>query len=152
MVKVRSVETWLFICELISWLVYALYLLIKETLYVLSLWLGKWDGVGAVIKIRLGNKKLQNSTLRLQNLGDVVTFLNEALFACVAMSSCQANRGPIHRHFYNVLVVALDRNNLWECDTIPGSQSLHSISLVTATDPMKLMVRIFSCFCGSCKR
>jgi hypothetical protein len=67
------------------------------------------------------------------------------------MSSLRANRGPVRRHFYNVPAAAVDCKNQWECDTIPSSRSLHSIGSVTATDPTKLMVRFFSCFCGSCR-
>jgi hypothetical protein len=131
--------------------VYALHLLINKTLRVLSLWLGEWDGAGAVIKTKLRNEQLRNPTLRLQNSGDVVAFLNEALSTRVPMLSRRASRGPIHRYFYNVPAAAVDRSNLCKCDTIPYSRSLHSISSVPAVDPTKLMVHFFSCSCGSCR-
>ena len=58
----------------------------------------------------------------------MVAFLNDALFAHVTMSLRRANREPIQQYFYNMPTTAMDRNNLWECDAIPGSRSLHSIS------------------------
>jgi hypothetical protein len=82
----------------------------------------------------------------------VVAFLNDALFARVPMSSSRANRGPVHRHFHNVPAAAVDRSNLWECDAIPGSRSLHSISSMLQLQTQQVMVHFFLCFCGSCRR
>lgn len=112
---------------------------------------GEWDGAGAVVKTRLRNEQLQNPDRPLQNASDVVAFLNETLANRVIMSSERCGRDEISRYFHDIARDSVPRHEPWDCDTVPGSRSLHSISSLSAADPTKLMVRHLSCYCSNCQ-
>ena len=56
--------------------------------------LGEWDGVGAVVKSRLRQEQIQNSTRRLQNAEDVARFLEDS-FSDRAATSYNKKKDPI---------------------------------------------------------
>lgn len=46
----------------------------------------------------------------------------------------------------------MDRSNLWGCETVKGSRSLHCISGFSRRDPTQVRTRLLSCFCDACIR
>jgi hypothetical protein len=100
---------------------------------------GKWDGVGAVAKTKIRNGHMRNPSKRLHYF-EVVSFLKETLSTRVPMSSAKCNRGTISRYFHNVEIDDIPRVESWNCNGIPGSRSLHSISSLYVVDPTKLLV------------
>jgi hypothetical protein len=110
----------------------------------------EWDGTGAVVKTRLRNEQLKNPKRYSQDANDVAEFLNETLSMRVIMSSRRLGREEIRQYFHNVPKEYIPRDEPWNCDTVQGSRSLHSISSILAIDPTMLMVRDLSCYCGNC--
>ena len=51
---------------------------------------------------------------------------------------------------YYHLVQKFRRNKFFDCKHIPGSRSLHSVSLVSHRDICQLKVRAVACFCCEC--
>jgi hypothetical protein len=96
-------------------------------------------------------EQLRRPDRRLQNAEDVVRFLRETLSTRVHLSLRRQNRGAIARHFHEVPIYFVPRSEAWNCDSIRGSRTLHSISSISAADSTKLMVRYLSCFCRACQ-
>ena len=119
-------------------------------LWLSHVYIGEWDGT--VVKTRLTNEQLRNPTKMLQNASNIIAFLVETLSGQIAMSHPQFGHDEIYCYFQNVAVVARRESDILNSDyeVVAGSRSFHSISSVSAADPIQLLVRYLSCFCSHC--
>lgn len=46
----------------------------------------------------------------------------------------------------------MDRSNIWGCEIVQGSRSLHCISRFSCHDPIQVRTRLLSYFCDACIR
>jgi hypothetical protein len=63
-----------------------------------------------------------------------VEFLKEAM-SFLAPNTYEGNRSSIAKHFWNVMLIDVDRSTPHLCDHILGSQKLHSIFGFSSTNP-----------------
>ena len=56
----------------------------------------------------------------------------------------------VQKEFWHIKVDDVDRSNDWACRTICGSQKLHLILGFSESDPILLMMKELTCFCGPC--
>ena len=115
---------------------------------------GEHDGAGAVIKRALTHEQLKSDGVVLRQAADAVAFLTRTMSNDVCSSYAQPTKAgpPINRKFWLVKEGDVDRSNLWGCETVQGSRSLHCISGFSRHDPSQLRTRQLSCFCDACIR
>jgi hypothetical protein len=109
---------------------------------------GTWDGAGAHLKNFLRSEQLKTNGQKLHNAADVVEFCNTQM----SMPHLAYKRAKleVRRHFHLVKMEDVNRNIGWDCKTVPGSRSKHSIQSVSHVNKTLLRVRELSCFCDFC--
>ena len=114
------------------------------------MYIGEWDGAGAIVKTRLRNEQLRNLARMLQNASNVVAFLEETLSTGIAMSHPRFQRDEIYQYFHEVAAVPRDESDVLnsDCEVLVGSRSFHLVSTISAADLAQLLVRYLSYFCG----
>lgn len=110
---------------------------------------GEWDGAGAVVKRALRQSQLHNTWRRMQNAHDAVSFLNETMAGAVDTNFEKTGIKEVKRYFWEIPKDIM-RQRSYHCETVQGSQALHSIYSFAIADPTQLFVRKLSCFCAYC--
>lgn len=110
---------------------------------------GEWDGAGAVVKRALRQSQLHNTWRRMQNAHDAVSFLNETMGGTVDTNFEKTGIKEVQRYFWEIPKDGT-RERSYHCETIQGSQALHSVYSFAVADPTQLFVRKLSCFCAYC--
>jgi hypothetical protein len=109
---------------------------------------GEWDGAGAVVKRALRAEQIQNPLQPLQNVAQVVEFLEEEYTERIYEQSMTP---PLSRVFWHIGEKEVDHHEKSvKCNTLPGSKSLYSIMGFSMSDPTLLRTRALSCFCVPC--
>ena len=88
----------------------------------------------------------------LREAADVVSFSATTMSTAASTSYAQSTKaGPdIKRKFWLVKIGDVDRSNASGCETVKGSQSLHSISGFCRQNPTQVKKRGLSCYCIAC--
>lgn len=111
---------------------------------------GEWDGAGAVVKRALRQSQLHDTWRRMQNAHDVVCFLNETMAGSVDTNYEKTGIAEVNRFFWEIPKDPALRHRTYDCETVQGSQALHSIYSFSIADPTQLFVRKLACFCAHC--
>ncbi len=101
---------------------------------------GVHDGARVIIKWFLQQEQLNAHGVPLQNVADVVSFLNKSLFKR-PKTSYTGHCKPIKKIFWFIGIDDVYWNIAHACDPISGTQKLHSICALNQYDDTKLMVR-----------
>jgi hypothetical protein len=109
----------------------------------------EWDGAGAVVNSALRQSQLHDNWRRMQNAHDAVSFLNEKMGGAVDTNFQKTGIKEANRFFWEIPKDCM-RERSFDCETVKGSQSLHSIYSFSIADPTLLFVRKLSCFCAYC--
>lgn len=110
---------------------------------------GEWDGAGAVVKRALRQSQLHDTWRRMQNAHDAVSFLNDTMAGRVDTNFEKTGIKDVNRYFWEIPKDSM-RQRTYECETVKGSQALHSVYSFAVADPTQLFVRKLSCFCAFC--
>ncbi|CAM6089455.1 unnamed protein product [Calypogeia fissa] len=109
---------------------------------------GTWDGAGAHLKNFLRSEQLKTNSVKLHNAADVVEFCKRSM--SMPHLAYERAKLEVRRIFHLVNMGDVDRSIGWDCRTVDGSQSKHSIQSVSHVNTTLLQVRELSCFCDFC--
>lgn len=115
---------------------------------------GEHDGASAVVKRALTHEQLKSDGVILRNATDVVDFLTKTMphGACSSYAKSKQAALDIRRTYWLIKIGDVDRSKAWGCETIQGSQSMHSICGHSRHDGTQLKTTTLSCFCNACIR
>lgn len=108
------------------------------------------DGLGGQIKSALAKEQLRLTTSGhpLENAADAVAFLKDRF--ALGKEQAYGEIQEVNRHFHLIGVSDVNRRVRMDCDTIPGTQKLHSFYGFNRNNPTHLQIRDLSCFCVHC--
>lgn len=106
---------------------------------------GEWDGAGAVVKRALRQSQLHDTWRRMQNALDTVCFFKATMSGEVDTNFQKTGIKEARRHFWEIPKDCM-RERSYDCETVKGSQALHSLYSFSVADPTLLFVRKLSCF------
>ena len=110
---------------------------------------GPHDGAGACVKQALRKEQLKaQDGVILQNAHDVVMFLEKTMDR--QHLAYEGARRDVNRNFWEIKLGDVNRDHGYDCRTIVGSRSKHSVRSVSSTNNTLLEIREFSCFCIHC--
>lgn len=89
-----------------------------------------------------------DSRTKLQTAADVVNFCNRK--EQEEHRAYGRARRTVVRYFHLIEVGAVDRGRDLDCQAIPGTRSVHSVSSVSPTNVTYLHIRQLACFCPEC--
>jgi hypothetical protein len=111
---------------------------------------GPHDGVGACLKQMLRKEQLKVDGYKLQNARDVVSFL-DSIQSSAGDSSSVTMRKDVHRVYREIGKTEVDKmKRVFNCKTIPGSRSMHSVRSMSHSNPKLIECCDYSCFCIFC--
>jgi hypothetical protein len=109
---------------------------------------GPHDGAGACLKQALRKEQLKPYGARLQNASDVVEFLKNSMNK--EHAAYVGARREVKRNFHEIKESMVDRHHGFNCRTVKGSRSLHSVRSMSHSNNVLLETRALACFCTGC--
>ena len=110
---------------------------------------GLHDGAGAMLKCAIRSEEMNfESRTRLQKAADVVDFCNRK--ESEEHRAYGKARRTVIRYFHLIGANDVDRTRDLDCQPIPGTRSVHSVSSVSPINVTYLHIRELACFCPEC--